>query len=113
MGLKEITFARRLAQNLASGKCSVSDNSNYDNVDEKEDDGVLEELQLNSPFPVKKEKEKKQQFSRTIEMGKPFTTSLSDRNEVSRLHLWGNGSSLLMCEPRWDLSKFQITGKEM
>ena len=59
MGLNEITFARRLAQSLAYGKCSISDNSNYDNVDEKEDDGVLEELQLNSPFPVKKEKEKK------------------------------------------------------
>lgn len=63
MGLKEITFARRLAQNLASGKCSISDNSNYDNVDEKEDDGVLEELQLNSPFPVKKEKEKEKESS--------------------------------------------------
>lgn len=63
--------------------------SNYNNVDAKEDDGVLEELRFSSilPSPLKKKKKKKQQLSRTREMGKLFTSSSSERNEVSRLCL--------------------------
>lgn len=62
----------------------------YDNADGKEEDGVVEGLQYFSailPSPLKKEK-KKQQLSRTIDMGKLFTTSSSEIDDyVSRLYL--------------------------